>query len=97
MKIYIDNDHKCHISAAEGRRGFELPFFDGKCRSFIEGYRYVPKGETWIRADGTVFTGEMTAPWKDYGILSAAQEAYEEAFADRADMENALNTLGVSA
>ena len=97
MMIYIDDEYKCHTADAEGYRPFDVPFMDGKCRQFIEGYRYIPTDETWEREDGTIFKGEMTAPWVDYVILSAAQEAYEEAFADRADMENALNTLGVSA
>jgi hypothetical protein len=36
----------------------------------------------------------MIAPWKDYSELDSAQRAYEQALI--ADMQNALNTLGVS-
>lgn len=100
MTIYIDSDYKCYVSAAEGRRAVETDFFDGKCSAFVEGYRYVPAGETWIRADGAVFAGEMLAPWKDYSILAAAQAAYEQAqsenAAEIADMQSALNVMGVS-
>lgn len=75
MKIYIDNNYKCHVTDDGTRRAFDVPFFDGKCPEFIEGYRYVPSGETWTRADGEVFAGEMIAPWKDYAQLAAIQAA----------------------
>lgn len=92
MKIYIDNDCKCHVSPAEDRREFDVPFFDGKCAEFIEGYRYVPAGETWERLDGQVFKGEMIAPWKNYTQLYIAQLEYE-----LADADAALAELGVIA
>ena len=97
MRIYIDENYKCRMEDAGEYRAFDVPFFDGKCRQFVEGYRYVPSGETWTRPDGEEFPGEMISPWKNYDVLSAAQEAYEAAFEDREDMENALNRLGVNA
>ena len=78
MKIYIDSDYKCHTSPADGLTAVETDAFDGKCRQFIEGYRFVPSGETWTREDGEVFTGEMVAPWWDYTILSEFQEVAQE-------------------
>ena len=96
MKIYIDNEYKCHVSNDGNMREFDLPFFDGKCAEFIEGYRYVPAGETWTRADGEVFRGEMIAPWRDYAILAELQALYEEEQAKQADMQAALAILGVS-
>ena len=100
MKIYIDSDYKCYTTSADGRREFDAEFFDGKCSAFVEGYRYVPAGETWTHADGAVFVGEMISPWKDYNILAAAQAAYEQAQAESAaeiaDMQSALNVMGVS-
>lgn len=78
MTIYIDNDYKCHNSPADGLTAVETDTFDGKCRQYIEGYRFVPVGETWTREDGQVFTGEMIAPWRDYGILSEFQEVAQE-------------------
>jgi hypothetical protein len=72
-------------------REFDVPFFDGKCDAFIEGYRCVPEGETWTRADGEVFRGEMIAPWKNYTGLYIAQLEY-----DLADADAALNELGVN-
>lgn len=75
MTIYIDDDYKCYVSAAEGRRTIETNEFGGKCDEWIESFRFVPAGETWTREDGEVFTN-MTAPWKDLGEAYAAQAAY---------------------
>lgn len=89
--IYIDSDFKCHVTDDGTMTAVETSFFDGKCDSFIEGYRYVPAGKTWTRSDGSTFTGEMIAPWKDYAELDSAQREYER---ERlADAENALAIL----
>ena len=78
MKIYIDSEYRCHITNPDGVfREEETNFFDNKCQTLIEGYRYVPAGESWTRADGTVFEGEMITPWKPYNELDAAQREYE--------------------
>lgn len=101
MKIYIDADFKCHIANPDGAfREVVLSksaeeFFANKCTTFIEGYRLKPEDETWVREDGEVFAGgEMIAPWKDYNELDNAQREYERALI--ADMQNALNKLGVT-
>ena len=78
MLVYIDNEYKCHVSDDGTHRAFDVQFFDGKCTEFIEGYRYVPSGERWVKPNGEFFRGEMIAPWKDYDYLQAAQEAYEQ-------------------
>lgn len=96
MIIYIDTDFKCHTSPGKGMTAVETDFFDGKCRRYIEGYRFVPAGETWIREDGQVFIGGMVAPWRPYEILSEFQAIYEEEQAKQADMAVALEVLGVS-
>ena len=88
MIIYIDNDYKCYVSPGEGLTAVDTDFFDGKCRQFIEGYRFVPAGETWTREDGEVFHGEMVAPWRDYAILSEFQEVAQEK-QDKANAEMA--------
>ena len=36
MTIYIDDDYKCYVSAADGRRAIETNYFDGKCTEWIE-------------------------------------------------------------
>ena len=79
MTIYIDSDHKCYVSAADGRRAIGTEFFNGRCAEWIESFRFVPAGETWTREDGEMFRGEMVAPWKDLGEAYAAQEAYVSA------------------
>ena len=75
--IYIDSDFKCHVTNDGTFTSVETDFFTGKCDDFIEGYRFVPAGESWKRYDGIVFTGEMITPWKDYFELDEAQRAYE--------------------
>ena len=79
MKIYIDNEYKCHVSNDGNMREFDLPFFDGKCAEFVEGYRYVPSGEMWTRGDGQAFKGEMIAPCRDYSQISEIQSAVDRA------------------
>ena len=76
--IYIDSDFKCHPFNDGTITEVQTDFFDGKCKTFIEGYRFVPSGQTWIREDGEVFAGEMIVPWKDYRELDAAQRMYEK-------------------
>lgn len=96
MRIYLDSDFRCHLSDGGGMRLVETDFFDGKCAAFIEGYRFVPTGESWTRTDGAVFHGEMIAPAEDYARLEKAQQQYEADMAASADMMEALNILGVS-
>lgn len=76
MKIYIDSEYICHTSDDGTMREFDVPYFDGKCAEFIEGYRYVPSGERWTR-NGVEFSGEMISPWKPYNELANAQAEYE--------------------
>lgn len=78
MLIYIDSDFKCHVSNTGNLQSVETSFFDGKCDKYIEGYRFVPDGQTWTRNDGVQFTGPMVSPYKNYDILAAYQEQYEE-------------------
>jgi hypothetical protein len=75
--IYIDSDFKCHVTDDGTMTAVETNYFDGRCDAYIEGYRFVPSGESWTREDGVVFTGEMVTPWKDYTELDVAQRKYE--------------------
>lgn len=75
--IYIDSEFKCHVVNDGTMTVIETDFFDGKCDTFIEGYRFVPSGETWIRTDGVSFRGQMVSPWKNYNELDVAQRNYE--------------------
>lgn len=84
MTIYTDAEYKCHASEGEGYVAHDVEFFNDKCTEFVEGYRYIPEGETWTRGDGVQFQGEMIAPWKDYNALERAQLM---------DMAETLNTI----
>jgi hypothetical protein len=75
--IYIDSDFKCHTAAADGLEPIEADFFNGKCDAYIEGYRFIPAGQTWTREDGVQFAGEMISPVVDYDQLNAAQREDE--------------------
>ena len=96
MRIYIDSDFKCYVTNSDGvYTAVETDVFDGKCDAYIEGYRFLPAGETWTRSDGEVFTGEMAAAWQDWRELDKAQRAYERE--QLADALAALAILGVNA
>lgn len=84
MTVYIDADFKCHTANDGTMREVQTAFFDGKCKAFIEGYRFIPDGESWTRGDGVVFTGEMVSPWKPYNELDQAQRQYERELAQAA-------------
>ena len=84
MIIYIDNNFKCHTKMANDLRAFKTSFFDDKCDTFIEGYRFIPAGEIWVREDGKKFYGEMIAPYVNYNILREAQLIYEKELAEQA-------------
>ena len=84
MKIYVDKSYKCHLSDDGTITEVQTDFFDGKCQEYIEGYRFVPAGESWTREDGVVFHGEMVSPWKPFSELDQAQREYEQEFAESA-------------
>ena len=91
--IYIDSDYKCHVSDDGTMTPVETPFFDLKCPDYIEGYRFIPNGKSWIREDGEVFTGEMITPWKDWNELDVAQRTYEQQLL--AECIDSLKVMGV--
>lgn len=98
MMIYIDSEFKCHVTSGEGLTPIETDAFDDKCNIYIQGYRFIPAGQTWTRADGVVFTGEMIAPWKPWAELDTAQreyerEQYQTVVAQNADYEAALSEI----
>lgn len=92
--IYIDSDFKCHVTNDGTMRAVETDYFDRKCDTLIEGYRFVPTGESWTRNDGAVFYGEMICPWKPYAELDVAQREYERRLL--AEYAEALRTVGVN-
>ena len=98
MTIYIDSDYKCHTAPSDGLTAVETAFFDGKAPGYIEGYRFVPAGESWTREDGAVFVGEMVSPWRDWTELDVIQREYEREqipalTAQNAEYEAALSEI----
>lgn len=98
MIIYVDSDFKCHLTNDGTFTQAETDAFDNKCHVYIEGYRFVPSGKTWMREDGVEFTGEMIAPWKPWDELDKAQREYEReqyaaVTAQNAEYEAALSEI----
>ena len=52
MTIYIDSEYKCYTEPADGFTAVETDFFNDKCKTFTEGYRFVPAGCEWKRVHG---------------------------------------------
>lgn len=77
--IYLNSNFECStVKKADTVQSVQTAIFDGKCNKYIEGFRYIPKGQTWTRGDGVQFTGEMVAPFKDFTYLEMAQSIYDE-------------------
>ena len=89
MTVYLDKEYKCHVSNDGAMTAVETEAFDGKCAAYMEGFRFIPRGESWTRPDGVVFQGEMITPWKDIRILQAYQEQYEAMAIDAQTVEKA--------
>lgn len=78
MKIFIDKEFRCHVENGIGRTPVDVPMFDGKCAAFVEGYKYIPAGETYTTEDGDVYRGEAMFPFKAYNALELAQKQSDE-------------------
>lgn len=92
MRVYIDEKFHCHTTNPDNAyREFEVPFFDGKCKTFIEGFMYIPTDEIWTRSDGMIFVGKIITNWKDYDELDSAQREYERQ--QIAEYESALSEI----
>lgn len=76
MKIFIDNEFKCHIENPGGFREVDTSTFDGKCQEYIEGMRYVPDGDHYT-LDGNNTWGEAVFPWKPMVDMGKAQAVFE--------------------
>ena len=98
MIVFLDENYICHAENSGNLAAVDVDHFDGKCPTYINGYRYIPDGHSWTAPDGTVYQGEMLSPWKPWDALDAAQRAYEQQ--QLAAYEQALSeieaALGVS-
>lgn len=98
MKVYIDDDFKCYTTPGYGRTEIDSNIFNGLCKEYIEGMRYVPEGRTWEREDGEKFSGPMLSPAsEDYAELERIQHQHfiQELINDLADADAGLTELGV--
>lgn len=79
MTIFIDSDCKCHVSNPNGTyKKVEAPeLFKGKCPTYIEGWRFIPAGETWRDSAGKVFHGEALTALRDTALLDEFQRQYQ--------------------
>lgn len=96
MIVYIDSNYCCHLTNDGTMRQVETETFDGKCETYINGYRFIPSGEAWTSPSGIAFVGETASPIVNYELISAVQTQYEADHEQMADMQNALDILGVS-
>lgn len=81
--VYVDLEHKCHVTDDGTMLAVETDFFDGYCDAVIEGYCYdTSKGYTHIY------------PWKPYPELDTAQRDYEKRLLT--EYAEALRTMGVN-
>lgn len=87
--IFLDSDFWCYLYDDGTRQTVETDAFDGKCAAYIEGYRYIPAGQSWTRPDGVTFQGEMISPATDWQTLDDAQRAYEREQHQTLTTENA--------
>ena len=93
--IYIDSEFKCHATNLNDEyRAFEDQFFDNMCDEAIEGFRYVPLDEKWVRDDGQEFNGKMIIAWKPYEEIEEIQRKYEKDLI--AKYKETLSTMGVN-
>lgn len=95
-KIFLNKNFECSIIQKEDTiQSIETDVFDGKCGAFIEGYRFVPAGQSWTREDGVVFSGEMVAPFKDSQLLETVQNMYEQVQAGQEAQNSQIAYIGM--
>ena len=107
MKIYIDNEYKCHLENDGTMREVEADCFGSLCKEYVEGCRYIPGGESWTNDSGITFYGQMYETWGNHEHLleiqtavdhelEAANAELEALNAEVQDMREALTILGVN-
>ena len=66
MTVYLDSNFCCHLINDGTMIAAELDVFDDKTKEYIEGFRFIPDGYSWVREDGVVFYGAMLVPAINY-------------------------------
>lgn len=93
--IYIDSNFMCHTTDDGAMTEVQTDALDTLCNNAIELMRFVPHGYIWVRPDGRTIHGEFIQA-TDTAKIDAFQKQYMEDQAQMADMQNALEILGVS-
>lgn len=75
--IFLDSDFCCHANNDGTMTETQTDVFDGLCAGAIEGYRFVPAGESWARSDGQVFHGPFIQPCKPTEVIDGIQRQHE--------------------
>lgn len=93
MLIYLDSENKCHIEKTEGFQEVLAPeIFKGKCRTFIEGFKYFPIGT--INYNGETYGNGNYYPWRALALLNEFQAQYEaQLAATEAAYEEGVNSI----
>lgn len=94
--IYIDTDFICHAKNDGTMQAVQTDVLDTVCTGALECYRFIPAGQEWTRSDGRVFHGPFIQPHKPTEIIDGIQRQYEADMAAAADMQAALDILGVT-
>lgn len=77
MRIYIDENYRCHKQESPGHRAFDIPAFDGKIEFYIKGFVYVPDGESMMLPGGETVTGPYLTAVEPIDVLAGRQHAAE--------------------
>lgn len=88
--ISIDSMNICHISEDEG---YEIPELEGKCKAYIEGFKYIPAGTEY---KGRLYRGSALFPYVNVETLESAQAEYERLTAMYEDACAGLEKVGVT-
>ena len=76
MIFFIDKENKCHVTDDGTMRECEDARFDNKCKEYIEGFYYIPAGETAV-INGVEYTGRVLCAFKPFTELAYAQTLYD--------------------
>ncbi len=82
--IFLDPEFKCHLTNDGTMLEVQTDVFDIYTSKAVECFRFVPKGHTWIGADGRERHGEFIQAFRSGEVITAYQEQYE---ADAAQLE----------
>lgn len=93
--IYLDSNFMCHATDDGTMTEVQTGAFDDLSNNAIELMRFVPEGATWTRPDGRVIHGEFIQA-TDSAKIDAYQRQWMEDQAQMADMQTALEILGVT-